>query len=96
MLAAHRSLIWFAVWPSLVHAAIMAIQAPGNPAHMGHMLGDVPALLVGAIVLGGLALLVAVPPAASLMPMPPDAMALSAPALSTVQLVPVRPVTAML
>jgi hypothetical protein len=53
--AAHRSLIWFAVWSSVVHAAIMAAQALGNPAHRGHILGDVPALLVGAIGLGGLA-----------------------------------------
>jgi hypothetical protein len=52
--AAQRSLIWFAVWSSLVHAAIMAIQALVNPAHMGHMVGDVPVLLIGALVLGGL------------------------------------------
>lgn len=53
--AAHRSLIWFAVWSSLVHAAIMAAQSLADPAHMGHMLGDVPVLLIGALVLGGLA-----------------------------------------
>jgi hypothetical protein len=52
--AANRSLIWFAVWSSLVHAAIMAVQSLGNPMHTGHLLGDVPALLIGAIVLGGL------------------------------------------
>jgi hypothetical protein len=52
--AAHRSLIWFAVWSSLVHAAIMAVQSFASPMHEGHMLGDVPALLLIAIVLGGL------------------------------------------
>jgi hypothetical protein len=52
--AANRSLIWFAIWSSLVHAAIMAAQALGSPTHEGHMLGDVPALLLIAIVLGGL------------------------------------------
>tara|TARA_R110000868_G_scaffold29026_9_gene107899 strand:- start:1099 stop:1494 length:396 start_codon:yes stop_codon:yes gene_type:complete len=50
--AANRSLIWFTIWSSLVHAAIMAVQALQNPQHMGHMLGDVPALLLVALVLG--------------------------------------------
>ena len=49
----HRSLIWFAVWSSIVHGAIMAAQS--MPAeHHGHLLGDVPALFLVAIVLGGL------------------------------------------
>jgi len=51
---ANRSLIWFTVWSSFVHAAIMAVQSFGSPVHGGHMLGDVPALLLVAIVLGGL------------------------------------------
>ena len=50
---AHRSLIWFAVWSSVVHGAIMAMQS--MPAeHRWHLLGDVPALFLVAIVLGGL------------------------------------------
>ena len=49
--SANRSLIWFTIWSSLVHAAIMAVQAMQNPQHMGHMLGDVPALLLVAVVL---------------------------------------------
>ena len=50
---AHRSLIWFTVWSSVVHGGIMAVQS--MPAeHCGHLLGDVPALLLAAIVLGGL------------------------------------------
>jgi len=49
--AAHTSLIWFTVWSSVVHAVIMAIQALTDSAERGHLIGDVPALLVVAIVL---------------------------------------------
>ena len=48
---AHLSLIWFTVWSSAVHAAIMAVQALANPDQIGHLLGDVPALLIVAAVL---------------------------------------------
>ncbi|MGB6310737.1 MAG: DUF6632 domain-containing protein [Steroidobacteraceae bacterium] len=48
---AHRSLIWFTVWSSLVHGGIMAVQAMEFPEHRGHLLGDVPALLIVAVVL---------------------------------------------
>ena len=51
---AHRSLIWFTVWSSVVHAVIMAVQAFGDPAERGHLWGDVPALLVIAVVLASL------------------------------------------
>ncbi len=51
---ANLSLIWFTVWSSVVHAAIMAVQSFGHGDHMGHLVGDVPALLLVAIVLGGL------------------------------------------
>jgi len=51
---AHRSLILFAIWSSLVHAAIMAVQSLRQPMHMGHLAGDVPALLLVAVVLGWL------------------------------------------
>lgn len=47
----HRSLIWFTVWSSVVHGGIMAIQAVNMPAEHGHLLGDVPALLLVAVVL---------------------------------------------
>lgn len=50
----HKSLIWFAVWSSVVHGAIMAVQSFGDAAERGHLLGDVPALFLIAIVLGGL------------------------------------------
>jgi len=48
---AHLSLIWFTVWSSVVHAAIMAVQALANPDQVGHLWGDVPALLIVAAVL---------------------------------------------
>lgn len=48
---AHRSLIWFTVWSSLVHSGIMALQSIVYPEHHGHLLGDVPALLIVAAVL---------------------------------------------
>jgi len=51
---AHRSLIWFTVWSSVVHGAIMAAQAIANPHHIGHLWGDVPALFVVAAVLAAL------------------------------------------
>src|SRR5712692_12016831 len=38
----HRSLIWFTVWSSLVHAGIMAVQAYRDPMERGHLIGDVP------------------------------------------------------
>ena len=47
----HLSLIWFTVWSSLVHGGIMTFQSFSNPTHAGHLLGDVPALLLEALVL---------------------------------------------
>jgi hypothetical protein len=49
---AHKSIIWFTVWSSLVHGAIMAWQIVDDSAERGHLLGDVPALFLIAIVLG--------------------------------------------
>lgn len=49
---ANRSLIWFTVWSSVVHGAIMAMQAIHDPVEQGHLIGDVPALFIVAIVLG--------------------------------------------
>ena len=48
---AHRSLIWFTVWSSIVHGAIMAAQATADGGERGHLLGDVPALFLIALVL---------------------------------------------
>src|SRR5215475_4394939 len=48
--AANRSLIQFTIVSSLVHAAIMAVQSFQMPEHRGHLYGDVPALVLVAIV----------------------------------------------
>jgi hypothetical protein len=48
---AHRSLIWFTVWSSVVHGGVMAVQAVMHSQHVGHLWGDVPALFVVAGVL---------------------------------------------
>jgi hypothetical protein len=50
--AANASLIWFVVWSSVVHAAVMAWESFRTPMMMGHLVGDVPALLIAAVVLG--------------------------------------------
>ena len=50
--AANASLIWFVVWSSVVHAGVMAWESMRNPMMEGHLTGDVPALLLIAIVLG--------------------------------------------
>jgi len=50
----HASLIWFTVWSSIVHAAIMTAQSLADPRHIGHLWGDVLGLLVVAGILGGL------------------------------------------
>ena len=47
----HLSLIWFTVVSSVVHGGIMAVQAFGSGDDMGHLAGDVPALLLVAVVL---------------------------------------------
>jgi len=47
----HRSLIWFTVWSSLVHAGIMAVQALKSSMERGHLLGDIPALAIVAVAL---------------------------------------------
>ena len=54
----HVSLIWFTVWSSLAHGAIMAAQsfghlgAMGGMSHTGHLVGDVPTILLGAVLVG--------------------------------------------
>lgn len=53
---ANASLIWFVVWSSLAHALVMAWEAFRTPMMMGHLVGDVPFLIVIA---GALAVLMA-------------------------------------
>jgi hypothetical protein len=47
----YSSVIWFTVWSSVVHGGIMLVQSLVYPEHRGHLLGDVPALLLIALVL---------------------------------------------
>jgi len=48
---ANKSLIWFTVWSSVVHAVVMGVQGLTDVAERGHLVGDVPALSLVAIVL---------------------------------------------
>jgi hypothetical protein len=48
------SLIWFTIWSSVVHAAIMTVQSFWGVHEFGHLWGDIPALLLVAIVLAAL------------------------------------------
>jgi len=48
---ANRSLIWFAVWSSLVHGGIMLVQAIGDDTERANLVGDIPALFIVAAVL---------------------------------------------
>src|SRR5262249_30054441 len=45
---AHRSLIWFTVWSSVVHGGIMAVQSMPAAQH-GHLLGGVPPRFLVAV-----------------------------------------------
>ena len=47
----HLSLVSFAIWSSIVHGAVMAVQSMLNPMHVHHLYGDVPALFIIAAVL---------------------------------------------
>lgn len=51
---ANISLIWFTVWSSAAHAVVMAVQSFQCKHHMGHLWGDVPALLLVTVVLAAL------------------------------------------
>ena len=47
----NRSLIQFTIWSSVVHGLIMTFQSFAPGSH-GHLMGDVPALFLVAVVLG--------------------------------------------
>jgi hypothetical protein len=48
---ANKSLIWFTVWSSVVHGGIMGVQAFSDASERSHLIADVPALFLVAIVL---------------------------------------------
>jgi predicted membrane channel-forming protein YqfA (hemolysin III family) len=52
--AQHLSLIWFAALSSIVHGGIMLVQAIVDVTERGHLIGDVPALIIVGIVLAAL------------------------------------------
>ena len=60
--AANASLIRFVIWSSVMHAGVMAWESFRNPMMKGHLYGDVPALLLIAVVLGLLTSRAAVTP----------------------------------
>lgn len=47
----NASLIWFTIWSSFVHGAIMLVQAVIDDTERANLLGDVPALFGVALVL---------------------------------------------
>jgi hypothetical protein len=47
----HLSLIWFTIWSSAVHGAIMGMQAIIDPGERMHLTGDVAALWIAVILL---------------------------------------------
>ena len=49
--ARNLSVIWFTVWSSIVHGAVMAVHSVTDPGQIGHLWGDVAALFLTAIVL---------------------------------------------
>jgi len=49
--ARNTSLIWFTVWSSIVHGAVMAVHSVTDPGQLGHLWGDVAALFLTAVVL---------------------------------------------
>ena len=48
---AHTDIIWFTIWSSVVHAAIMGAQSLSDPTERGHLIADAPALCLIAIIL---------------------------------------------
>ena len=48
---ANKSLIWFTIASSIVHALIMLVQALGDVTEKANLIGDIPALLLVAFVL---------------------------------------------
>jgi len=47
----NASLIWFTIWSSIVHAGIMLVQVIIDDTEKAHLLGDIPALFLVALVL---------------------------------------------
>lgn len=50
----NRSLIWFTVWSSVVHATIMLVDALKDPRETAHIYADILVLYLAAILLAAL------------------------------------------
>ena len=48
---ANLSLIWLTVWSSIVLGGIMGVQSVADTLHIGHLVGDVAALIAVAAIL---------------------------------------------
>ena len=48
---ANASLIWFVVWSNMAHALVMTWEAFRTPMMMGHLVGDIPVLIIAAAAL---------------------------------------------
>jgi len=47
----YGAIVWFTVWSSVLHGAVMAVQAFFDTAERAHFLGDIPAIFIVAAVL---------------------------------------------
>ncbi|MBG6202126.1 hypothetical protein IWQ48_003269 [Labrenzia sp. EL_13] len=47
----HRSMLQLIAWTSFVHGAVMGVQAVGDPREYGHLIADVPALMLGGLII---------------------------------------------
>lgn len=50
----YAAVVWFTVWSSVLHGAVMAVQAYADPAERGHFYGDIPGIFIVAAVLAWL------------------------------------------
>ena len=48
----HKGLIWFTVWSSVVHGGVKLFGVVIEKDEYGHLLGDVPAFFLVAVILG--------------------------------------------
>ncbi|MFI7190042.1 DUF6632 domain-containing protein [Nocardia nova] len=48
---ANLSLIWFTVWSSVAHSAVMTVHAVADPSEWTHAIADIPLLLIAAATL---------------------------------------------
>ena len=47
----HRTFLWFAIFVNIVHGVIMLFQAVGDEMEHGHLVGDVPALIITSLII---------------------------------------------